>query len=669
MSNVSATSNRLQEFAELEVDEAQAIAQRLGTEGVMDAMGNQTVWLVVLCVCGLAVAAALLILAGQRRRERRYSEEPTFDAYAVGDDDYAAVDDDLASVEISNAPSMPWQSAAEEIASEDARAAENVVPLRSPDVEAAPAQKPDPEEAPARYAFAAGGATAAGFGGSAYDSGYGHRAEPEHGARQEPTAQDPAASASRPEPLREPVRDSHREPRQEFRPMAKSYDDRPRPYADDDQPFVAPFIREDIERAERRQAERIETLRDEVSRQFQSMKSENASRLDLFVSAVDRKLETLGHHSASAFGESDLQRVTEGSVRPVVGQLERLLGQVSTQEQRLADLAQLIELRLGDLPSVRADLHETTAAVGTLRERTAEAAERMDLLTGLVREQSGVLGEMDGLREDLARIERALLDRASEDGSTSVALTEVVRGTLAEGTYAFAKRLPNGETADCLISFEGHGEQIAIDAGFPMEAFDQLPTRDAVRKNLPQAKAAEDHFRRAILRAILAAADRCIVPGETTDSCLLFLPSEAAYTTLHDRFGDLVRDAQRARVWLTSPSTLMGTLNLLSNLMGSGRPVLRETDAEERAADEKRAADVARRDRARADADKREAERRAMREEIKTLRERAAGLAGELDKTRGTLSELIDTTDRLSSDDDYREPDWAEDDREDRYDD
>lgn len=669
MSNVSATSNRLQEFAELEVDEAQAIAQRLGSEGVMDAMGNQTVWLIVLCVCGLAVAAALLMLAGQRRRERRYSDEPTFDAYAVGDDDYAAVDDDLASVEISNAPSMPWQSAAEEIASEDARAAENVVPLRSPDVEAAPAREPDPEEAPARYAFAAGGATATGFGGSAYDTGYGHRAEPEHGARREPTAQDPAASASRPEPLREPVRDSHREPRQEFRPMAKSYDDRPRPYADDDQPFVAPFIREDIERAERRQAERIETLRDEVSRQFQSMKSENASRLDLFVSAVDRKLETLGHHSASAFGESDLQRVTEGSVRPVVGQLERLLGQVSTQEQRLADLAQLIELRLGDLPSVRADLHETTAAVGTLRERTAEAAERMDLLTGLVREQSGVLGEMDGVREDLARIERALLDRASEDGSTSVALTEVVRGTLAEGTYAFAKRLPNGETADCLISFEGHGEQIAIDAGFPMEAFDQLPTRDAVRKNLPQAKAAEDHFRRAILRAILAAADRCIVPGETTDSCLLFLPSEAAYTTLHDRFGDLVRDAQRARVWLTSPSTLMGTLNLLSNLMGSGRPVLRETDAEERAADEKRAADVARRDRARADADKREAERRAMREEIKTLRERAAGLAGELDKTRGTLSELIDTTDRLSGDDDYREPDWAEDDREDRYDD
>ena len=633
-------------IVELEVDEAQELVERLRTEGVMEAGGNEAVWWIVLCVIGLLVAAALLVLAGQKRRARAYDEdEPAFDGYDVKRDDY---DDDFAAVQIEERPAprtMPWQARVEEPDEQP----ENVVPIRKIGVSEPMEPEPEPEEAPARYAFASGGAPGA---------------APAYQPPQPPQAPQPPQQPAPPAPQDYAPR------RQETRMSA--FDDRQR----DDQPFIAPFIREDIERAERRQAERIEGLRDEVSREFRAMKSESAARLDLFVSAVDRKLDGM-HGGGAAFGESDLQRVTEGSVRPVFERLERLTTQVATQEQRLGDLAQLIELRLGDLPSVRADLHETTALVTRLRDQAGETQDRLDTLTDLVREQSGATGQLDHLREGLTRLERAILDRASEDGSASVALSEVVRGTLAEGSYAFGKRLPNGETADCLITFEGHAERIAIDAGFPMEAFDQLPSRDAVRRNLPQAKAAEDTFRRAILRAILTAADRCIVPGETTDSCLLFLPSEAAYTTLHDRFGDLVRDAQRARVWLTSPSTLMGTLNLLSNLMGSGSPALRERDdeaekreTEAREAEDRRAAEAARRERVRSEADKREAERRAMREEIKALRERAAGLAGELDRTRGTLSELIDTTERLSgADDGYEAPGWSEDDREERYED
>ncbi len=211
-----------------------------------------------------------------------------------------------------------------------------------------------------------------------------------------------------------------------------------------------------------------------------------------------------------------------------------------------------------------------------------------------------------------------------------------------------------------------------------MKAFDELPSRDAVRKNLPQAKASEDQFRRAVLRAILEAADRCIVPGETADSCLLFLPSEAAYTILHDRFGDLVRDAQRARVWLTSPSTLMGTLALLKNLMPTSGPAPSERAVTEKAEDdalarERRKAEAAK-DQPRLAAEARE--QQALRDEVRALRERASGLAAELDRTRGTLAELIETTDKLSAEDDeadeaysFAGADWAEDDREHRFED
>ena len=665
-------------LAEIEVDEAQAraqeLAERLRADGMAES-GNVTAWLVVLCVIGLAVALALLILAGRMRRARAYDEEMALSGFGAEsgygmESGYGADEapqygargyDDLDEVRIEERPAMPWQkqkpAAPEAVAQEPPQ--ENVVPIRAVGVSGPvePEPESEPDAMPARYAFAGGTGAAARDPLSAPLPAY------------VPPASQPPRSTQPPVP-----------PRQESR-MSQSYDDK-RSYGDgsgrdDDQPFIAPFIREDIERAERRQADRIETLRGEVSRQLRAMNAENASRLDLFVSTVDRKLDGLDRMGGGV-GEHDLQRVTEGSVRPVFERLERLTTQVAAQERRLADLAELMERRLGDVAGMRDDLSETSALVTSLAGRAIDAQGRLDALADMARGQSGLASGMDGLREGMARLERAILDRASEDGSASVALSEVVRGTLAEGSYAFSQRLPNGETADCVIRFEGHEEGIAIDAGFPMEAFDQLPSRDAVRRNLPQAKAGEDTFRRAILRAILQAADRCIVPGETTDSCLLFLPSEAAYTILHDRFGDLVRDAQRARVWLTSPSTLMGTLNLLSNLMGTA-PALREDDEADEA-EEREAAETARRareeaerakaDRVKAEADKREAERRAMRDEIKALRERAAGLAGELDRTRGTLSELIDTTERLSgAEDDYRAPSWAEDDREDRHED
>ncbi|MEM9988465.1 MAG: hypothetical protein AAF723_03015, partial [Pseudomonadota bacterium] len=60
-------------------------------------------------------------------------------------------------------------------------------------------------------------------------------------------------------------------------------------------PYVAPFIREDIEGVERRQAERIDSLKDELIQQVKDIKSEQSARLDLVISAVDRKLDKLDY--------------------------------------------------------------------------------------------------------------------------------------------------------------------------------------------------------------------------------------------------------------------------------------------------------------------------------------------------------------------------------------
>jgi DNA recombination protein RmuC len=70
-------------------------------------------------------------------------------------------------------------------------------------------------------------------------------------------------------------------------------------------------------------------------------------------------------------------------------------------------------------------------------------------------------------------------------------------------------------------------------------------------------------FTSAIRLHIRAIAEKYIVPGETADSALMFLPSEAVYAELHASFPNLVDEAGKARVWIVSPTTLMATLTTI----------------------------------------------------------------------------------------------------------
>ena len=62
-------------------------------------------------------------------------------------------------------------------------------------------------------------------------------------------------------------------------------------------------------------------------------------------------------------------------------------------------------------------------------------------------------------------------------------------------------------------------------------------------------------------------AAKYIVPGETAESALMFLPREAVYAELHANFRAVVEESYRARVWIVSPTTLMATLNTVRAIL------------------------------------------------------------------------------------------------------
>ncbi len=355
-------------------------------------------------------------------------------------------------------------------------------------------------------------------------------------------------------------------------------------------PYIAPTVlREDMERLEQHQASRIDNLRDDVSRQIDSMKSENNTRLDLIINAIDRKIENLADLTQTAQQETK-QTVVQQLPAEISTKISQLQSTLDNQGQRIRAITQILDDRLDSVSHVYGE-------VRTIGER------------------------IDSFDDKLGKLEQSIHDRAQQDVMADVQLTDVIRSCLTPGQYDFKALLSNNNRADCIIRLPHPPGAIVIDTRFPLDAFNALPGREDVARGVPQAKAAEDAFRRSVLRHIIDVAERYIIPGETADSALLFLPTEAIYTTLHSRFPDLVRDSFRARVWIVSPSTLMGTLQTL-------RGVLRDN-----------------REREDAETVKREAQE--VMTEMESLRSHASTLATNFEQTQSELRHLLDATQKV----------------------
>src|SRR5262249_5773785 len=136
---------------------------------------------------------------------------------------------------------------------------------------------------------------------------------------------------------------------------------------------------------------------------------------------------------------------------------------------------------------------------------------------------------------------------------------DLVQSALPPSAYEFQCTLSTGARADCLLKLPNPPGSIAIDAKFPLESYRAL---QAVKPGDAQGlTAAQRTFQLAMRKHIVDIRDRYILPGETAESALLFLPSEAIYAELHANFAAVVDESYKARVWIVSPTTMMATLN------------------------------------------------------------------------------------------------------------
>ncbi len=206
-------------------------------------------------------------------------------------------------------------------------------------------------------------------------------------------------------------------------------------------------------------------------------------------------------------------------------------------EERLADFSK----RIGDRLQESATQSQTTLT--DLRERLAVIDRAQKNITEL---STQVVGLQDVLSNKQAR-----------GAFGEVQMADIVASILPPSAYSLQATLSNGRRADCLIRLPNPPGPIAIDSKFPLESYEALRAARDEAEKLQAGRA----FAAAVRSHVADIAARYIVPGETAESALMFLPSEAVYAELHAAFRGVIDDSYRARVWIVSPTTLMATLN------------------------------------------------------------------------------------------------------------
>ncbi|NEV01297.1 DNA recombination protein RmuC [Bradyrhizobium uaiense] len=255
-------------------------------------------------------------------------------------------------------------------------------------------------------------------------------------------------------------------------------------------------------------------------------------------------------------------------------------------EERLADM-----LRAQSESSGRVDA-KVDAFAQALAGRQAEMAravnERLDSVThrvGQSMEQS-TRNTMDSLRvlhERLGIIDHAhknlnelttqvttlrdvLANKQSRGAFGQARMEAIVQDGMPKGSFAFQHTLTTGKRPDCVVYLPDQ-RPLCIDAKFPLEAMTAL--HDA--RSDEERKSACQRLRADVLKHVSDIAEKYLIPGETQDTALMFVPSESVYAEIHDGFDDVIQKAYRARVVLVSPSLLMLAIQVMQQILKDAR--------------------------------------------------------------------------------------------------
>jgi DNA recombination protein RmuC len=249
-----------------------------------------------------------------------------------------------------------------------------------------------------------------------------------------------------------------------------------------------------------------------------------------------------------------------------VAEMNRLQAELTG---RMQTMAEIFGTRQGDLVrhmGERLDALRTQVGQGieTSGLRTNESLgklnERLAVIDAAQKNLTDLTSEVVGLRDVLA-------NKQSRGAYGQGRMESIVKDGMPAGFYVFQPTLSNRTKPDCMVTLPGDSRGLVIDAKFPLEGF----TAFRGAKDDDARRIAGQRVRQDIGVHLKDIAEKYLIPGETQDMALMFVPSESIYADLHEHFDDLIQRSHRARLVIVSPSLLALAIQVMQSLVRDAR--------------------------------------------------------------------------------------------------
>src|SRR5271168_2080863 len=250
---------------------------------------------------------------------------------------------------------------------------------------------------------------------------------------------------------------------------------------------------------------------------------------------------------------------------PVLAQLTRAQAEAAA---RLEGAIRLLANNQSQLQrSVNDRLDSVTHRLGDSLEKTKQStADNLQKLGERLAVIDRAQKNITDLATQVTSLQGVLANKQSRGAFGQWRMEAIVQDSLPKNSYEFQFTLTNKLRPDCVV-FMPDGRPLVIDAKFPLEAV----TAFKEAKSDDERRLAGARLRGDMTKHVGDIAQKYLIPGETQDIALMFVPSESVYAELHDGFDDIVQKAFRQKVVIVSPSLLMIAIALVQQSQKDAR--------------------------------------------------------------------------------------------------
>ncbi|MBM6578688.1 DNA recombination protein RmuC [Microvirga sp. BT689] len=193
-------------------------------------------------------------------------------------------------------------------------------------------------------------------------------------------------------------------------------------------------------------------------------------------------------------------------------------------------------------------------------ENLSKLNERLAVIDAAQQNLTNLTGEIVGLKDILS-------NKQTRGAYGQGRMEAIIRDGLPPSAFEFQATLSNRTRPDCLVRLPGDERGLVIDAKFPLEGF----TLFRESKGDEARSRAAARVRNDMLVHVKDIAEKYLIPGETQDIAMLFVPAESIYADLAEHFDDVVQKAHRARIVIVSPSLLTLAIQVMQALVRDAR--------------------------------------------------------------------------------------------------